>query len=149
MPTSIIRNAIYGSKCHRFCIELFINIFALERISVMIYPGVELGWNWICPGEPGGAKVTVRQDSSTGTRKKDGLARTNNQKAPPVIISCQSSSFLAQSQPLRTYVAAPFKSAHVMHSTNDPLGELKRVSRIKHPAAGRSERNLEGIISVQ
>lgn len=84
-----------------------------------------------------------------GTRKKDGLARTNNQKAPPVIISCQSSSFLAQSQPLRTYVAAPFKSAHVMHSTNDPLGELKRVSRIKHPAAGRSERNPEGIISVQ
>jgi len=34
-----------------------------------------------------------------GARKKDGFVRTNNQEEPPVIISCQSSSFLVQSRP--------------------------------------------------
>lgn len=82
----------------------------------------------------------VRQDSSAGARKKDGFVRTNNQEEPPVIISCQSSSFLVQSRPWCTYVASPSKSVHVMHSTNDPLGEPKRVSRIKHPAQSRSRR---------
>lgn len=102
---------------------------------------------------PGRARRTkrrkVRQDSSTGARKKDGFVRTNNQEEPLVIISCQSSSFLVQSRPWCTYVASPSKSAHVMHPTNDPLGEPKRVSRIKHPAPARSRRNPVGIISVQ
>lgn len=96
-----------------------------------------------------GNEGKLRQDSSAGAWKKDGFVRTNNQEEPPVIISCQSSSFLVQSRPRCTYVASLSKSAHVMHPTNDPLGEPKRVSRIKHPALGKSRRNPGGIISAR
>jgi len=53
-------------------------------------------------------------------RKKDAPVGRNNQKQPPVIISCQSDSFPVQSRPSCIRVASPFKSAHVMRPTNDP-----------------------------
>jgi len=62
-------------------------------------------------------------------RKKDASVGTNNQKEPPVIISCQSDSFL-----VHPCGFSPLECAHVMRPTNDPRGSESVSLELSIPA---------------